>query len=161
MTVRRRIRQSLRQAQDERKGPVKSGRPRKARAGVLRRPHRAGTPAFHRAVYRLVRQIPRGTVVTYGQVAAMLGHPRAARAVGQALRMLPPLLVHVVPWHRVINSAGHISYRGDILRPDLQRERLEREGVRFDRSGKVDLQRRRWAGPKREWLTKLRHEFPF
>ena len=119
------------------------------------------TPPFHRAVYRLVRQVPRGKVVTYGQVAAILGHPRAARAVGHALRMLPPMLVRVVPWQRVINSTGHISHRGDIFRPEEQRELLEAEGVRFDRGSKVDLQRQRWAGPKREWLTKLRHEFPF
>lgn len=119
------------------------------------------TPPFHRAVYRLVRQIPRGKVVTYGQVAAILGHPRAARAVGHALRMLPPMLVRAVPWQRVINSAGSISHRGDIARPEQQRELLEAEGVRFSRSGKVDLERLRWAGPKREWLTKLRHEFPF
>jgi methylated-DNA-protein-cysteine methyltransferase-like protein len=119
------------------------------------------TPVFHRAVYRLVRQIPRGKVVTYGQVAAILGHPRAARAVGQALRMLPPMLVRTVPWQRVINANGHISHRGDILRPDQQRELLEAEGVRFDRGGRVDLQRLRWAGPRGEWLTKLRHEFPF
>ena len=119
------------------------------------------TPAFHRAVYRLVRQVPRGKVVTYGQVAAILGHPRAARAVGQALRMLPPMLVRVVPWQRVINSAGSISHRGDIMRPDVQRERLEAEGIQFSRGGKVDLRRARWAGPKREWVTKLRNEFPF
>jgi methylated-DNA-protein-cysteine methyltransferase-like protein len=119
------------------------------------------TPVFHRAVYRLVRQIPRGKVVTYGQVAAILGHPRAARAVGTALRMLPPMLIRTVPWQRVINANGHISHRGDILRPDQQRELLEAEGVRFDRGGRVDLQRLRWPGPRREWLTKLRHEFPF
>ena len=50
---------------------------------------------------------------------------------------------------------------GDIVRPEQQRELLEDEGVEFDRSGRVDLKRWRWAGPKREWLTKLRHEFPF
>ncbi len=123
---------------------------------------RAGSvPAFHRAVYRLVRQVPRGKVATYGQVAAILGHPRAARAVGQALRMLPSMLVRVVPWHRVINSAGHISYRGDVLRPDVQRALLEAEGVGFDRGGRVDLTRVQWSGPKREWRIKLRHEFPF
>jgi methylated-DNA-protein-cysteine methyltransferase-like protein len=119
------------------------------------------TPPFHRAVYRLVRQIPRGKVATYGQVAAILGHPRAARAVGHALRMLPPMLVRVVPWQRVLNAAGGISHRGDVMRPDVQRKLLEAEGVNFGRGGKVDLQRLRWPGPKREWLTKLRHEFPF
>lgn len=127
--------------------------------GRQRRSHQ--TPAFHRAVYRLVRQVPPGKVATYGQVAAILGHPRAARAVGQALRMLPSVLQHVVPWQRVINAAGGISHRGDIFRPERQRELLEREGVRFDRGGKVDLKRVLWPGPKKEWMTKLRSEFPF
>src|SRR5512140_3747106 len=89
------------------------------------------TPAFHRLVYRVVRKVPRGKVATYGQIAAILGHPRAARAVGQALRMLPPPLLRVVPWQRIINAAGHISHRGDIMRPDVQRELLEQEGVTF------------------------------
>jgi len=122
------------------------------------RPRRSATPPFHRLVYRLVRRVPRGKVVTYGQVAAILGQPRAARAVGQALRMMPRSLLGVVPWQRVINSSGHISFRGDVMRPELQRELLEREGVEFDRSGKVDLKHVRWAGPKREWVTKLRVE---
>ena len=119
------------------------------------------SPPFHRAVYRLVRKVPRGKVVTYGQVAAILGHPRAARAVGQALRLLPRNLLGVVPWQRVINAAGAISHRGDVLRPDLQRELLAAEGVRFDRSGRVDLERLRWPGPRREWVVKLRSELPF
>ena len=119
------------------------------------------SPPFHRAVYRLVRKVPRGKVVTYGQVAAILGHPRAARAVGQALRQLPRNLLGVVPWQRVINAAGAISHRGDVLRPDLQRELLAAEGVRFDRSGRVDLERLRWPGPRREWVVKLRSELPF
>jgi len=119
------------------------------------------SPPFHRAVYRLVRKVPRGKVVTYGQVAAILGHPCAARAVGQALRLLPPNLLGVVPWQRVINAAGSVSHRGDVLRPDLQRELLEAEGVRFDRSGRVDLERVRWDGPRREWVVKLRSELPF
>ena len=118
-------------------------------------------PEFHRLVYRLVRKIPRGKVVTYGQVAAILGHPRAARAVGQALRMLPRGLTKAVPWQRVINAAGRVSIRGDVYPPDAQRELLEAEGVRFSRTGKVDLKRARWAGPSREWITQLRGEFPF
>ncbi len=75
--------------------------------------------------------------------------------------MLPSVLQHVVPWQRVINAAGGISHRGDIFRPERQRELLEREGVRFDRGGKVDLKRVLWPGPKKEWMTKLRSEFPF
>jgi len=128
---------------------------------TARRRRAPATPLFHRQVYRLVRKIPRGKVVTYGQVAAILGHPRAARAVGHALRVLPSVLAHVVPWQRVLNSAGRISHRGDVLRPDLQRELLEKEGVAFSRGGKVDLRQLRWAGPKREWVTELRHEMPF
>jgi len=116
------------------------------------------TPRFHRLVYQVVRRIPRGKVATYGQVAAILGQPRAARAVGQALRMLPRPSAHIVPWQRVINAAGRISFRGDVLRPELQREILEREGIAFSRGGTVDLKRFLWAGPKKEWVSRLRTE---
>ena len=72
--------------------------------------------------------------------------------------MLPPALLRVVPWQRVINSSGHISFRGDVFRPELQRDLLENEGVQFSRGGKVELERVRWAGPKREWVTNLNVE---
>ena len=116
-------------------------------------------PKFARAVYALVRRVPRGKVVTYGQVAAILGHPRAARAVGTALSNLPPALVRVVPWQRVINAAGGISFRGDGHRPDQQRELLELEGVPM-RRGRVDLARYRWEGPQREWRVDLTVDLP-
>ncbi len=106
-----------------------------------------GTPPFHREVYRLVRKVPRGRVVTYGQVAAMLGHPRAARAVGTALGSLRGALAHLVPWQRVISAAGRCSHRDGFSAAE-QRDLLEREGVRFDRRGRVDLERVRWAGPR-------------
>jgi len=118
---------------------------------------RAAIPTFARAVYAVVREIPRGRVVTYGQVAAILGHPRAARAVGTALSNLPRGLARVVPWQRVINASGRISIRGDFMRPDLQRQLLELEGIAF-RGGQVDLRRYRWAGPKRERRVRLRVE---
>jgi methylated-DNA-protein-cysteine methyltransferase related protein len=117
---------------------------------------RRSTPPFYRLVYRVVRRVPRGKVVTYGQVAAILGQPRGARAVGMALAALRPPLLGLVPWQRVINAAGRCSHR-DGFSAAVQRDLLEREGVRFDRRGKVDLRRYRWKGPRREWDTGLRH----
>src|SRR5262250_2627694 len=84
---------------------------------------RGQLPPFYRLVYRLVRRVPRGKVVTYGQVAAILGQPRAARAVGMALGALRGPLLHLVPWHRVINAAGRCSHR-DGLSASTQRELL-------------------------------------
>jgi methylated-DNA-protein-cysteine methyltransferase-like protein len=126
---------------------VRVKRVRRTRPGRRARP--PAVPKFARAVYALVREIPRGRVVTYGQVAAILGHPRAARAVGTALSNLPRALARIVPWQRVINAGGRISIRGDVHRPDLQRQLLELEGIVFRRDT-VDLRRFRWAGPRRE-----------
>ena len=100
--------------------------------------------SFYECVYALVRQIPAGKVVTYGQVAALLGSPRAARAVGYALRFLPTGTD--VPWHRVINHRGQISRRTPIEGPLVQRLLLEAEGVVFDATGCVDLAVYRWQG---------------
>lgn len=99
---------------------------------------------FYERVYDMVRQVPTGTVVTYGQVAALLGQPRAARAVGYALRYLPAGTD--VPWHRVINHRGQISHRTPVERPLTQRCLLEAEGVPFDAEGCVDLRVYRWQG---------------
>ena len=98
---------------------------------------------FHRRVYGVVRRIPRGKVLTYAQVAALVGQPRAARAVGTALGALRGPLLDLVPWQRVVNAGGRCSDRGDWW-ADTQRDRLESEGVRFDRSGAVDLDRVGW-----------------
>ena len=70
-----------------------------------------GVPEFHRAVYRAVRIIPTGTTLTYGEVAALCGAPRAARAVGQALGRNPfPL---IVPCHRVLAAGGIGGFSAD------------------------------------------------
>ncbi len=93
-------------------------------------------------VYAIVRRIPRGRVVTYGQIARALGMPRGARTVGWAMRACDDA---TVPWHRVINAQGKIS-----LRPTTgfheQRARLRAEGIRFDREGKIDLKKYGWRG---------------
>ena len=99
---------------------------------------------FYEQVYELVRQVPSGSVVTYGQVAAMLGSPRSARAVGYALRYLPRGTG--VPWQRVINHKGEISPRFPAESPLIQRALLESEGVVFDANDRVDLKRFRWLG---------------
>ena len=103
-------------------------------------------PSFFDAIYRLVRQIPRGKVASYGDIAGMLGHPRAARTVGWALASLPADLEDDVPWQRVINSQGRISIRHIRHAAEEQRALLEAEGVEFDEHDKVDWQLFGWEG---------------
>ena len=94
---------------------------------------------FFARVYALVRRIPRGRVTSYGSIARALGAPRSARTVGWALRACPD----DIPWQRVVNAQGKISWRptgGD----RHQRVLLQREGVRFNREGSIDLERFGW-----------------
>lgn len=93
------------------------------------------------AVYRFVRRIPRGAVISYGDIAARLGRPGAARVVGHAMRVCPS----DIPWHRVVNARGGISMRARASGMVTQRIRLEQEGVSF-RAGRVVMARHRWRG---------------
>jgi methylated-DNA-protein-cysteine methyltransferase-like protein len=93
---------------------------------------------FDTAVLSQVRRIPRGRVATYGQIAALVGKPRAARAVGQVMSRADG-----VPWHRVVNSQGGISRRSRMTGMLTQRIRLEQEGIVF-RRGRVVMSRFRW-----------------
>jgi len=87
-------------------------------------------------VYAVVRRIPRGRVASYGQVARIARLRHGARQVGYALYALREH--STVPWHRVVNARGAISVRdGSQI---TQRLRLEREGVRFDAAGRIDLE---------------------
>jgi methylated-DNA-protein-cysteine methyltransferase-like protein len=104
-------------------------------------------PGFHAQVYAVVRRVPPGYVTTYGDVATLLGSPRVARQVGYALAALQD---DDVPWQRVINAQGRISFRGDVVRAELQRAKLEAEGVAFDADGRVaDFDQKRWKYPGR------------
>ena len=100
---------------------------------------------FYDRVYEFVQRVPAGRVVTYGQVALELGSPSASRAVGYALNYLPSTTLDV-PWWRVVNAGGRISLRNRGEAGDVQRERLETEGVRFDLEGKIRLREYRWFG---------------
>lgn len=94
--------------------------------------------------YEIVRRIPPGRVVTYGQVACEAGLPGRARQVGYAMAACPE--DEDIPWHRVINARGEISSRrssGSFER--IQRALLEGEGVVFDERGRVDLDRFGWS----------------
>jgi methylated-DNA-protein-cysteine methyltransferase-like protein len=105
--------------------------------------------AFYAQVWDLVRQVPMGTVVTYGQVAKMLPPPQGVelesyaafgpRWVGGAMANCP----NDVPWQRVINSQGKISQRPGAQR---QKELLLEEGVVFDEKGRIDLKKYGWSG---------------
>ena len=111
---------------------------------------RAGPPSdrsrLYARIYAVVERIPSGTVATYGQVAAEAGLPNHARMVGYALHALPE--GSDLPWHRVINARGEISSRAERGPWEgFQRFLLEEEeGVAFDASGRVDLDRHRWRG---------------
>lgn len=101
------------------------------------------TTAYDR-IYAVVRQIPPGRVATYGQVAELAGLIGKPRLVGYALYRVE--IDTDIPWQRVINAKGEVSYStlrngGD----HLQRALLEDEGIEFDAKGKIDLKRYRWV----------------
>ncbi len=103
-------------------------------------------PGFHEDVYAVVRLVPPGFVTTYGDVGTMLGSARIARQVGWALSSLPPTLTDV-PWHRVINARGTVSFRGDLVRATHQETLLKTEGIVLDEEGRLDLEAHRFRYP--------------
>jgi methylated-DNA-protein-cysteine methyltransferase-like protein len=111
--------------------------------------------AFYQTVWKIARLIPAGEVCSYGQIAGYIPCPAGvtpgdyaafrSRWVGQAMSACPP----DVPWQRVINAQGKISYRAG---SGEQKRRLEAEGVEFDAKERVDFARYGWEGPDAEWL---------
>ena len=100
---------------------------------------------FTYRVLKIVATIPRAKVATYGQIAALVHTPRAARMVGQVLRDLPGNTR--IPWQRVINSRGMISIENLSVPKSIQAERLQKEGIRVifkDGNYWVDLKKYLW-----------------
>ena len=91
---------------------------------------------WHQSVWKVVSEIPPGHVLTYGEVARLSGMPRAARRVSQAMRRAPQGII--LPWHRVINAQGKISFPEDSSGWQQQKDMLEAEGVVFLK-GKINL----------------------
>lgn len=92
---------------------------------------------FYEQIYETVSNIPKGFVMTYGQIAAACGRPRASRAVGNALHVNPA--PGVIPCHRVVNHKGHLSGGFAFGGIDRQKELLEAEGVTVNAEYCVDL----------------------
>ena len=101
-----------------------------------------GRDGFFDRVYALVARIPLRRVTTYGEIARMLGAPRAARAVGWAMHGNPHGAL--VPCHRVVQRGGTCSPNFRVGDPGAQRRLLEREGVRFLPGGRIDLKTHEW-----------------
>ncbi len=93
-------------------------------------------------IYDIVCAIPRGKVATYGQVARLCGQPRWSRVVGYALHRNP--LPLIIPCHRVVDRFGRVADSFAFGGKDVQRERLEAEGVQFEADGHIDLSRFGW-----------------
>lgn len=108
---------------------------------------------YRERVFRVVRSIPRGRVMTYGQIAEILGEGYTARTVGFVMHSSNDK----TPWHRVINAQGGCSTRGLVLPHDKQQRMLEAEGVSFNERGRCELQTYLWIPvdePKRKARAK-------
>ncbi|WP_053362823.1 MGMT family protein [Bacillus sp. FJAT-27251] len=91
---------------------------------------------FTEKAVKVIRNIPEGRVMTYGQIARAAGSPRAARQVVRVLHSMSKK--HHLPWHRVVNSKGEISIKED----DSYHEQLlslESEGIEVGKDGWIDL----------------------
>jgi methylated-DNA-protein-cysteine methyltransferase-like protein len=106
-----------------------------------------GYKSVFEKIYRIVLLIPRGRVMTYGQIARLVGGRYSPRLVGWAMHATPNDGRNI-PWHRVINARGGIS-TGKVLahNPDLQKWMLEAEGISFDSHDRCDLSVHQWSPP--------------
>ena len=104
------------------------------------------SPGYRERVFDIVRRIPAGRVMTYGQLADILGEGYTARTIG--------FVMHTAgdedPWQRVINAQGSCSTGRVLLPPDKQQRMLEAEGISFDAKGRCELARYRWTPEEHE-----------
>jgi methylated-DNA-protein-cysteine methyltransferase-like protein len=101
----------------------------------------ANMPGYNERVFEIVRRIPAGHVMTYGQLAEILGEGYTARTVGFVMNKAD----ESVPWHRVINAQGACSTGRVLLPMNKQQRMLEAEGVEFNARDRCDLGRYRWT----------------
>lgn len=96
---------------------------------------------FSKKVIALIRSVPKGKVATYGLIAKLAGSPQGARGVGWLLHSSTHK--HKLPWQRIIKSNGQLSFPEHSQKFDLQKRKLEAEGVIVD-NGRVDLKKYLW-----------------
>jgi methylated-DNA-protein-cysteine methyltransferase-like protein len=93
-------------------------------------------------LYQFIAAIPSGHVATYGQLARLVGRPNSARWVGRTLKLLPK--DSSLPWHRVINAQGKISFPEDTKQWHLQKDKLADEGILLH-NGRIRLKDVQWS----------------
>ncbi|KTD54689.1 Methylated-DNA--protein-cysteine methyltransferase [Legionella santicrucis] len=98
---------------------------------------------FSQEVLKLIKSIPRGKVITYGDIARLAGHPHGARGVGWLLHSCTKS--HNLPWQRVLKSRGALSFPANSHHYLLQKELLEKEDIIII-NGHVDLKKYSWDG---------------
>jgi len=108
----------------------------------MKRPGTSESLPFSQRVKNIIKEIPRGKVATYGQIATLVGNPRATRQIVWILHSSTQK--DKLPWQRVVNGKGKIS-----LKPnhgyEIQKELLQKEGVFFDESDTIDFERYLWS----------------
>lgn len=97
---------------------------------------------FSKQVMALIRKVPRGKVATYGQIAKLAGKPQGSRGVSWILHSSSA--AHKLPWQRILNSKGMISFPVGSAEFKKQKQLLLQEGVEFGDGGAVDLKRFQW-----------------
>ena len=107
--------------------------------------------AFKDKVIQVTKMIPKGKVVSYGQVALMAGVPRGARQVGWILHELG----EETPWWKVINNSGRISIKSPDHSPIVQKEKLEADEIPVGENLEIDIEKYRWR-PSQEILDELK-----
>ncbi|MBX3041013.1 MAG: MGMT family protein [Bdellovibrionaceae bacterium] len=112
--------------------------------------------SFAKAVTRLIAAIPEGKVASYGQIAKLAGKPQGSRGVAWVLHSSSE--THHLPWHRVLNSRGRISFPEGSALYMKQKRLLKKEGVFFSPSGELDLDLYQWK--KRERAGKKSRNQP-
>lgn len=98
--------------------------------------------AFSKKVIELIQQVPKGKVATYGQIAKLAGKPQGSRGVSWILHSSSK--AYNLPWHRILNSKGKISFPEGTSEFKQQKKLLEKEGIEFDGDNEIDMVEFQW-----------------